>query len=140
LWDTDITDYQTIRQVWFAGMHTDVGGGYKEQDLSDIPLVWLTRMAVLNGLRIYPRHKVKIAEDENGFMHDSRGSGISKLYRRQVRSWPSDREDKPVVHQSVLDRTKNRKNLDDPPYHPWILDLDYEVEPWIRYKDQAWEK
>ncbi len=140
LWDTVITDYQTIRQVWFAGMHTDVGGGYQEEGLSDIPLVWLTHMAVLNGLRIYPNHKVEIAEDENGFMHDSRGRWMTKLYRRQVRYWPSDREDKPVVHQSVLDRTKNRKNQDDPPYHPWILDLDYEVEPWIRYKDQKWGK
>ena len=140
LWDTDITDYQTMRQVWFAGMHTDVGGGYQEQELSDIPLVWLTHMAVLNGLRIYPRHKVEIAEDENGFMHDSRGRWITKLYRRKVRFWPSDREDKPVVHQSVLDRIKNRKNRDDPPYHPWILDLDHEVEPWVQYKDQSWKK
>jgi uncharacterized protein (DUF2235 family) len=140
LWDTNITDYQTMRQVWFAGMHTDVGGGYKEQELSDIPLVWLTHMAVLKGLRIYPRHKVEINEDENGFMHDSRGRWITKLYRRKVRFWPSDREDKPVIHQSVLDRTKNRKNQDSPPYHPWILDLDHEVEPWIQYKGQSWEK
>jgi len=140
LWDTDITDYQTMRQVWFAGMHTDVGGGYKEQELSDIPLVWLTHMAVLKGLRIYPRHKVEIAEDENGFMHDSRGRWITKLYRRKVRFWPPDRVDKPVIHQSVLDRTKNRKNQDSPPYHPWILDLDHEVEPWIQYKDQDWKK
>ena len=36
LWDTDITEGQTMKQVWFCGMHTDVGGGYPEQNLSDI--------------------------------------------------------------------------------------------------------
>ena len=28
LWDTETLDYQTIKQVWFCGMHTDVGGGH----------------------------------------------------------------------------------------------------------------
>ncbi|MCL4280413.1 MAG: DUF2235 domain-containing protein, partial [Ignavibacteriaceae bacterium] len=34
IWDKEIKSYQTMKQVWFSGMHTDVGGGYKEQDLS----------------------------------------------------------------------------------------------------------
>jgi uncharacterized protein (DUF2235 family) len=138
LWDTETSNGQTIRQVWFAGMHTDVGGGYQKHNLSDIPLVWMTQMAVSKGLLIYPHHEVEIAEDANGHMHNSRGSLIAKLYRRKVRFWPSNREDKPVVHQSVLERTKNRKNQDEPPYHPWILDLDYDKEPWMHYKDQSW--
>ncbi|GAA5835936.1 hypothetical protein JCM11251_006607 [Rhodosporidiobolus azoricus] len=32
---------QVLRQVWFSGAHCDIGGGYKEQDLSYIPLTWL---------------------------------------------------------------------------------------------------
>lgn len=133
LWDAQAKDYQKIRQVWFAGMHTDVGGGYKEQNLSDIPLVWMTQQAIANGLLLHPRHKVAIREDTDGYMHDSRGSTITKLYRREARSWPRGRTDKPVIHESVLRRTKNRANQDTPPYHPWIIDLDYEVEPWVRY-------
>lgn len=133
LWDAQIKDYQTIRQVWFAGMHTDVGGGYKEQSLSDIPLAWMTKKAVSHGLLLYPQHKVAIAENANGHMHDARGSAITKLFRREARSWPSGRTDKPVIHESVLERKKNQANDDNPPYRPWIVDLDYEVEPWVRY-------
>jgi hypothetical protein len=140
LWDVETKSYQKIRQVWFAGMHTDVGGGYEEQNLSDIPLVWMTQMAVKEGLIIFPRHKVKISEDADGIMHNSRGTFLTRLYRRKVREWPYNRIDKPVVHQSVLSRVKNELNKNEPPYRPWILNHDYDVEPWIFYKDQSWYK
>ena len=32
-------DSERITQVWFAGMHSDVGGGYPDSGLSMIPLV-----------------------------------------------------------------------------------------------------
>lgn len=32
-----------IKQVWFAGVHSDVGGGYEETGLSDIALKWMLR-------------------------------------------------------------------------------------------------
>ncbi|GAA5918050.1 hypothetical protein JCM6882_008157 [Rhodosporidiobolus microsporus] len=32
---------QVLRQVWFSGAHCDIGGGYKEQDLSSISLTWM---------------------------------------------------------------------------------------------------
>nr|MBA2793298.1 DUF2235 domain-containing protein [Thermoleophilaceae bacterium] len=32
---------QTLEQVWFAGVHSDVGGGYSEPDLAEIPLLWM---------------------------------------------------------------------------------------------------
>ncbi len=135
LWDEEVKPFQTVRQIWFAGMHTDVGGGYKEQDLSDIPLVWMLQKAVENGLKVYPDHKVKPAEDADGLMHDSREKLITKLYFKRVRAWNPKRQDKPIVHQSVIERTKNQKNQSDPPYHPWIRNLDHEVEPWVRYED-----
>ncbi|WP_181880975.1 DUF2235 domain-containing protein [Crenobacter cavernae] len=31
----------SIKQVWFAGVHADVGGGYPEKGLSDITLSWM---------------------------------------------------------------------------------------------------
>jgi hypothetical protein len=131
LWDPDITVWQTMKQVWFCGMHTDVGGGYKESQLSDIALEWMVRMAQGHGLRIYPHHRVEIAGDADGVMHDSRGTWLTRLYRRAERSWPGDTHGKPVIHESVTERTRNRDNEDDPTYSPWILngDYDYEVEP-----------
>lgn len=32
-----------IKQVWFAGAHADVGGGYTETELSDLALAWMVR-------------------------------------------------------------------------------------------------
>jgi uncharacterized protein (DUF2235 family) len=32
---------QELKQVWFAGVHCDVGGGYAEHGASDIPLAWM---------------------------------------------------------------------------------------------------
>lgn len=130
LWDTDIKSYQTVRQVWFCGMHTDVGGGYAEQQLSDIPMSWMIKMAEKYGLKIYPDHKVEVHEDINGFMHNSRGTLFSKIYTKKQRNWDNKRTDKPVIHESVLKRTKNKSNTDDPRYTTWITELESEIEPW----------
>lgn len=42
-----------VQQVWFAGVHSDVGGGYAEAEagLSRIPLAWMVREAQAAGLR-----------------------------------------------------------------------------------------
>lgn len=43
---------QHVEQVWFAGSHADVGGGWKETELSDIALLWMARrVEVLTSLR-----------------------------------------------------------------------------------------
>lgn len=45
---------QDIRQMWFAGVHADIGGGYPEEDsaLSKFPLVWMVEEARDAGLRV----------------------------------------------------------------------------------------
>jgi uncharacterized protein (DUF2235 family) len=45
---------QDIRQVWFAGVHADIGGGYleKESGLSKFPLLWMIAQAEAAGLRV----------------------------------------------------------------------------------------
>lgn len=127
LWDSEVKDYQTLKQVWFSGMHTDVGGGYKKHKLSDIPLNWLCRKAVSHGLQIYDRERVEVTPRANGFMHDSRSGVINKLYRKKRREWPEKRSDKPLVHQSVIERAEENA------YQPWILDTHFEIEPWERF-------
>lgn len=44
---------QDVRQVWFAGVHADVGGGYPEPEsgISKFPLLWMVRHAQAKGLR-----------------------------------------------------------------------------------------
>lgn len=43
---------QTVEQVWFTGVHCDVGGSYPEAGLSDITLSWMLRKATALGLEI----------------------------------------------------------------------------------------
>jgi len=37
---------QQMKQVWFPGAHSDVGGGYRETGLSRVALGWMTREAL----------------------------------------------------------------------------------------------
>ena len=39
-----------VKQVWFEGAHSDVGGGYAETGLSDTSLLWMAREAHEAGL------------------------------------------------------------------------------------------
>jgi len=130
IWDKEIKEHQIMKQVWFSGMHTDVGGGYKEQELSDIPLTWMVMEAKEFGLRIYPKNEIKINQNCDGTMHDSRKGFPKSLFRKKIRSWNSDTHGKPVVHQSVLLRKLNKQNEETPAYNPWILKLDHDTEDW----------
>ncbi|MBV9832602.1 MAG: DUF2235 domain-containing protein, partial [Marmoricola sp.] len=41
---------ERVKQVWFEGAHSDVGGGYPETGLSDTALLWMVREAHAAGL------------------------------------------------------------------------------------------
>ncbi|MGN6160613.1 MAG: DUF2235 domain-containing protein [Marmoricola sp.] len=48
--DTAPTEDPRVKQVWFEGAHSDVGGGYPETGLSDTALLWMAREARAAGL------------------------------------------------------------------------------------------
>lgn len=50
LWTTPASAQQVIQQVWFCGVHSDVGGGYGQPGLADIPLHWMMEQARARGL------------------------------------------------------------------------------------------
>lgn len=53
LWEqqqTGIDAHQVMEQMWFAGAHRDVGGGYNERGLSDCALQWMIQKAENVGL------------------------------------------------------------------------------------------
>lgn len=45
---------QQLHQVWFAGVHSDVGGGYPDHGLGDLALRWMTQQANDAGLDVHP--------------------------------------------------------------------------------------
>jgi uncharacterized protein (DUF2235 family) len=55
MWKGTSTDPEAIKQLWFPGVHCDVGGGYKEPGqagLSKVTLAWMTREAETQGLLV----------------------------------------------------------------------------------------
>jgi uncharacterized protein (DUF2235 family) len=52
LWTSAPVDGQVMEQVWFAGVHGDVGGGYPETGLSNITLSWILSKAVALGIEV----------------------------------------------------------------------------------------
>ena len=49
-WTSDPRADQHVDQVWFAGVHSDVGGGYPDPALAEIALLWMADRARECGL------------------------------------------------------------------------------------------
>lgn len=48
VWEKRDNETTNLIQVWFPGVHTNVGGGYNDQELANISLAWM--MAMLDPL------------------------------------------------------------------------------------------
>ena len=108
LWQPHVSN--DMQQVWFAGVHCDVGGGYPESGLSDFALRWMLLGAQHQGLRVRPDVLASIHPDPKQLPHKSLTLAWRLLgwKRRAVRgpgSW-DDGERKwhslpPSLHDSV---------------------------------------
>jgi hypothetical protein len=74
-----------LDQIWFAGVHSDIGGGYAENEsrLSDITLEWMVHAAENlpdattpdgNGIKV-DRKYLQLYPDARGPQHDAREPG-----------------------------------------------------------------
>ena len=75
LWTNPADADQRVEQLWFAGAHSDVGGGYRQVALSDLALWWMLEKAAECNLA-FEREPLRgsTAPAFNGRLHDSRGS------------------------------------------------------------------
>jgi hypothetical protein len=122
---SDLAENQVVNEVWFAGVHSDIGGGYPESTLSFVPLVWMVEQ-LRDRLRFQPGTIDHFREYQSaiGPMHDSR-SGAAVLYRydpRQILGGDVNGGD-PVVHFAVVERML--LGCDD--YAPVMLPADCKV-------------
>ncbi len=116
LWDPSET--ADLKQVWFAGVHADVGGGYaptkQGKTLSDIPLAWMATEATRHGLE-FESHLYKTSKlDPKAPAHKSHKK-FWKVLGRNVRSLPADA----VVHSSVK-RRHAAGDYDSKPLKAWL--------------------
>ncbi|KAF2111795.1 hypothetical protein BDV96DRAFT_466860, partial [Lophiotrema nucula] len=77
VWEKPEGNRTTLRQVWFPGVHSNVGGGYDDQELANITLAWM--MAQLEPFLDMREEYLFEQEDENEKYYKKEG--------QEVRSW-----------------------------------------------------
>jgi uncharacterized protein (DUF2235 family) len=140
-----------LRQVWFTGMHADVGGGYPDESLSYVSLLWMMEEAEDCGLRTLTviKDRFRALASSSGPIHDSR-SGLSSYYRyqpRRIAAWLNPVDDRTLslrdpaikddhrrsrgllrsvrVHRSVVNRIAAGTDR----YAPLMLPATFEIVP-----------
>lgn len=124
---------QTIEQVWFPGVHSNVGGGYPKDEVALVALNWMLDIAEKHGLQFHEELRKQYRRDasEFGKMYNSR-AGLKACYRylprridrlcgideiarkaRNVRA-------KARIHVSALNRIEQRTES----YAPMALTID----------------
>ncbi len=102
-----------LQQVWFAGVHSDVGGGYKADKkgrlLSDIPLEWMMQEAGakrdgIAGLEFEPHIRRRLKGDPRAEQNESY-EGFIKMMGKKIREIPKST----TLHSSVKTRWEKQK-------------------------------
>lgn len=96
------------REVWFAGMHSDVGGGYADDSLALVPFSWMVDEAIHADLRFDLEEIARLKRQASPLssIHDSR-KGFASFYRydpRRITSDPAQDGGPPIIHHSVAQK------------------------------------
>jgi uncharacterized protein (DUF2235 family) len=117
----------SLKQVWFAGAHGDIGGGNKPDNdggsLSDIPLAWMLKEAKAAGLTTETHLTRSLLPKPGAKLHESR-RGVyrsRKRHRRRIDHGMGE----VLIHRSVRERWDA-----DPKYRPRRLREYTDSEGW----------
>lgn len=139
---------QDVKQVWFAGVHSDIGGGYSETEsgAAKYPLQWMIDEAVIHGLQVNTtmyNHLVLghvreggsrsyVAPDHKAPLHDSMSMGWRLLEgfpkRKKRREWSRRRalfgwylplcEPRPIAEGALVHHSVFDRVAADETYRP----------------------
>ncbi len=93
----------TLEQVWFAGVHSNVGGSYSPDGLANEALHWLVEKAEMLGLEFDKSFLAHYLPCFNSVLKDS----MTTMYRvigPHIRPIGQQIVDGEAIHQSALDR------------------------------------
>jgi uncharacterized protein (DUF2235 family) len=100
LWnETELAEGQTVEQVWFSGVHSDIGGSYQEHDLSTITLIWMLENAEKHGLLLKENWRDSLVGNPLGAIHESR-TGMWNIWPPVTRQIPEGAK----IHRSAITR------------------------------------
>jgi uncharacterized protein (DUF2235 family) len=130
LWAYKPKPGQIVEQLWFCGVHSDIGGGYPEVGLSDITLEWMIGKAENAGLIfddavikahvLHPNLQGELHKSKTGLYRLTAGIdrtiGCSTEDPKDPHGAPKRDDPTQSVHASVRGRWDN-----DPRYRPSSL-------------------
>jgi uncharacterized protein (DUF2235 family) len=115
IWESDQAGRERA-QLWFAGDHSDVGGGHGQRGLSNVALQWLVTCARSCGLAFEPDAFAELVPDPLGTVHTMHAlfRALGALDRRIGMTDPDG--------ESVSSSAEHRTAADlAPPYDPTNL-------------------
>jgi len=106
LWEITKNDQQHVEQVWFAGVHSDVGGGFQDSRLADLTFKWMKEKAEACGLELDPAYVERaIKPAYAGKLHRSKTTFLLKMigadYLRPIEQNANTAE---AIHDSAFER------------------------------------
>lgn len=139
---------EQLSQVWFAGVHSNIGGGYPDDSLAFIPFVWMITEAQRCGLKFKSDMAVPQADpdtfknaisrrDKDGRIYDPR-AGLGSYYRYGPRKlaqlcnarYSKRKQDddevvipRPKIHETAFKRIENRAHAYAPVGLPPVYDV-----------------
>ncbi len=119
--DNKHVDKRDVKEIWFAGVHSDIGGGYPQSELSDIALKWMIDEASRCGLEFETDRLSQIKPNPTGIIHDSR-TGLFKILPYTPRNTPPVTKESidSGIHSSVIDR-QERPPLYESKYRDTVI-------------------
>jgi uncharacterized protein (DUF2235 family) len=110
VWKSDGQPRSNVEQVWFAGAHCNIGGGYIDPGLSDHAFMWMAVKAMDAGLHLDERYlAMRVDPNAHGELRDEY-HGLYKFMKDYVRpiGLPDTLNEK--IHASVLRRMSQPTN------------------------------
>ncbi|MBX3512014.1 MAG: DUF2235 domain-containing protein [Xanthobacteraceae bacterium] len=155
------SESQDSKQVWFSGVHADIGGGYREEEsqLSKFPLLWMLNEAIQAGLAVDKRTVNQlvlgkqrlnspfkyVAPDVGGIVHNSMGFWWRLLEylpkANHYKEWHHRRssfgfylplgEPRPIEENALVHESVIKRLSAVPSYSPINLPRKYDVVPML---------
>ena len=130
MWTSPPKPGQTLEQVWFAGVHSEVGGG-KRLPLTDIPLRWMQDKAMANGLELNPNRIASINEEAYMSAKVSDHFAWSWSSWKPYPVWARIRGSRPHIRpiagtpvECIHALVSQKRNAPNSNYHPTNIGLD----------------
>ncbi|MCP4152706.1 MAG: DUF2235 domain-containing protein [bacterium] len=120
---TSHEEVEELKQVWFCGVHSNIGGGYSDTGLADIAFLWMVKMAKKRDLEFDPQYLTeKVTPNHKGRLVNSY-KGMYKLlgmkYLRPLGHIHLDVEEDregvcEFIHESAVKRYKEQLETHNP--------------------------